>query len=134
MLPPWGDKIFLGKHQICFPTVDKLFMLFFSYIFYQLDKKPASQILTKNLLCPRSATLRVNTGNVLCQGSKEAQKFAHLDGSCRIRAFRHNAFCKELNTLSSQQILVFTDNILSRTQMALGVDRKIVANNIGSNK
>lgn len=54
-------------------------MLFFSYIFYQLDKKPASQIPTKNLLCPRSATLRVNTGNVLCQGSKEAQKFAVVE-------------------------------------------------------
>lgn len=71
---------------------------------------------------------------VLCPGSKEAQKIAWFEGSWKIRAAKHNAFHQELKALNSRQILIFTDDILSQTQMALGVEGKIVAKNLGSNK
>lgn len=89
---------------------------------------------TKSPLCLSSATQRGNACMVLCPGSKEAQNFAWFNGSWNIRAAKHNAFRQELNALSSQQILVFTDGLLSRAQMALGVEGKIVAKNLGSNK
>lgn len=88
----------------------------------------------KSPLCLSSATWRGNACKVLCPGSAQAQNFAWFNGSWNIRAAKHNIFRQKLKALNSQQILVFTDGILSRTQMALGVAGKIVAKNLGSNK